>query len=363
MMSPEEYRPLLPKPVASRSLARRAGALRALATLCLMAACAAPADDRGGVDASLERDLTLARPAAVGSAPIFGDTSATDVTPEELVTEPVAKALSAPAAVSARTPARAAAAVSARTPDPVAAVPTRLPETVAEPTPAPVTRPTPPSADRSAEAPARGAGSDSALAPVSTGASTSGSGSGDGAAAGAGAGTSGARRTLAAAGAALAGGLGSKVCNTTNRPGDRVVMRLANAVVGPDGLALAAGTPVLLQLVATADSALSFRVLSISYNGELYPVVASVEVESEMEGARVAGGSDKKSVIGGALAGAILGRVLGGGTKGTVVGAAGGAAAGAAMARRNSITEQCLPAGALVTVRLTEPVYLNGAGS
>lgn len=167
---------------------------------------------------------------------------------------------------------------------------------------------------------------------------------------------------LANAGAALVGGIGAKVCSSTNRPGDRVVMRLASAVRGPDGLELAVGTPVLLQLEAATDSGLVFRVLSISYDGELYPVVASAAVESEMEGARVSGGNDKGSVIGGAIAGAILGRVLGGSTKGTVVGAAGGAAAGAVMARRGGQSEQCLPAGATVRVQLKEAVFLNGTG-
>jgi hypothetical protein len=139
-------------------------------------------------------------------------------------------------------------------------------------------------------------------------------------------------------------------------------MRLASDVNGADGVRLAAGTPVLLELATATDSALTFRVLSVSINGELLPVTATASIESALDNARVSGGNDKAKIIGGAIAGAIAGRILGGDTKGAVIGAAGGAAAGTVAARRGGSTERCLAAGGTVRVVLTEPLLTNGTG-
>jgi hypothetical protein len=152
------------------------------------------------------------------------------------------------------------------------------------------------------------------------------------------------------------------MCNTTNRPGDRVVMRLASPVTGPDGFVFAAGTPVLLELASATDSTLVFRVKSVSLDGELYPITASARIETELEGVRVSGGNDKKKVIGGAILGAIVGQMIGKDTKGTVIGAAGGAAAGAAAARAGGSSERCLPAGGTVRVVLEQPLIMTGSG-
>jgi len=119
---------------------------------------------------------------------------------------------------------------------------------------------------------------------------------------------------------------------------------------------------VLLELASATDSTLVFRVKSVSIEGELYPITASAQVNSELEGRRVSGGSDKKKVIGGAILGAILGQMIGKDTKGTVIGAAGGAAAGAAAARATGTSERCLPAGGLVRVVLEQPLIMTGPG-
>jgi hypothetical protein len=160
----------------------------------------------------------------------------------------------------------------------------------------------------------------------------------------------------------LAGTTATRVCTTTNRPGDRLVMRLTEDAIGPDGMRVAAGTAVLLE-VAAADSVVTLRVRAIQHDGALLPVVATAAVQSEMEGARVANGNDTKKVIGGAIAGAILGQILGKDTRATVIGAAGGAAAGTIAARRAGTSERCLPAGATVRVVLDAPLMLTGAGA
>jgi hypothetical protein len=72
----------------------------------------------------------------------------------------------------------------------------------------------------------------------------------------------------------------------------------------------------------------------------------------------VQGGSDKKKVIGGAVAGAVLGQILGKDTKSTVIGAAAGAAAGTIAAHKSRKYEGCLPSGATVRITLTEPLVL-----
>lgn len=160
-------------------------------------------------------------------------------------------------------------------------------------------------------------------------------------------------------GARLVTRTNAELCSVANRPGDRVVATLDADVVSSDGGRLAAGTPVLVELSAPAtEGDFAFRVKAVQVNGVLIPVEGTVAVAGETTERKISKGGDKGKVIGGAIAGAILGRVLGGGAKGTIIGAAGGAAAGTAAAARNTITEKCLPAGAIVTVTLTAPLVL-----
>lgn len=293
----------------------------------LLTACRSGSDDPPPIDASLSRDLSLAGSDTRSAQTTFGDTAARTDAPSD-----------APARVRETPPPSVATTARPTTPRPTP--PARRPETrpsaVAEPRPA---TPTPTPAPESPNAPVAGAGAGAGAAPPP------------------------ARRTLVGAGTELVGQTGTRVCNTTNAPGDRVVMRLATDVTAADGTRLNAGTPVLLELAAANDSVLTFRVKSISLDGELYPLLATATVESELEGSRVAGGSDKKKVIGGAIAGAILGQILGKDTKSTVIGAAGGAAAGTVIASRSGSTEQCLAAGSTVRVVVLQPVMSNGTGA
>ncbi len=275
--------------------------------VCALSACETSSDRASSLDPALERDLRLATAPATTTLSTFGDTATSERTPTPVVS---------PVAPPSRTPVPA----PTPTPRPQATTPRPAPvPEVVETVPAPQTAETAPAA-----------------AP--------------------------ARRSLLGAGTALVGATGTRVCNNTNRPGDRVVMRLASDVTGQDGVRLAAGTPVLLELATATDSTLTFRVLSISIDGELFPVTATAAIESELSNTRVAGGNDKAKIIGGAIAGAIAGRILGGDTKGTVIGAAGGAAAGTVAARRGGTTERCLAAGGTVRVVLTEPLLTNGTG-
>ena len=252
-------------------------ASRVTVLLLLLAGAGACGDGR---DQSLPEDLTrdLSLAAEASTAPALerfgGDTAASgEVGSPTLAPTPAPVATASGPETAPRPAARPAPSAAAPTPSPA---------------PAPAATPVP---DVSATAPAPTAGDASAGdAPA-----------GDAPAV---------RRTLLAAGTTLAGTTGARLCTTTNRPGDRVVMRLTAPVTGPDGAVLPAGTAVLLE-VLRADSLLELRVRSVQVDGELLPLVATTAVDTPIEDATTGGGVDKKKVIGGAIAGAIIGQVLG----------------------------------------------------
>jgi len=158
---------------------------------------------------------------------------------------------------------------------------------------------------------------------------------------------------------------GTEVC-TTNLPGDKIVATLDHAVTGENGAYLPAGTTVVLEVASVTpgdrpeSAQISLRVRSIVINDEAISVPATVSVQSDLERrARADGGSDKKKVIGGAIAGAIIGQVIGRDTRGTVIGAAAGTAAGAAAAAATRKYDACLPAGSQVRVTTSQQITLS----
>lgn len=159
-----------------------------------------------------------------------------------------------------------------------------------------------------------------------------------------------------------------QVCTNANRPGDKIVATTTEAVRGENGAYIPAGASVVLEVTAvtpgdTPESAqIAFRVRSIIIEDEARSVDASVAVVSDLQRTEVPreGGSDKKKVIGGAIAGALIGQVIGKDTKSTVIGAAAGAAAGTAAAAASKKYDACLPAGSEVRVTTNEPMTLAG---
>lgn len=159
-----------------------------------------------------------------------------------------------------------------------------------------------------------------------------------------------------------------RICTSSNRPGDRFVATLTNPVTGTNGAVIPAGSSVVLEVVAVdpgtsngADGTLRLAVHSVEFNGRSYPLSGEVYNTTDLERTRVMSdpNSDKKKVIGGAVAGAILGRVIGKGAKGTVIGAASGAAAGAVAAKATQQYEACLPVGGGMRLTLNEAVILS----
>ena len=165
-----------------------------------------------------------------------------------------------------------------------------------------------------------------------------------------------------AAGTRLAGTTNAAICTLAQRPGDRFVVNLGQTATGPDGGMLPSGTPVIMELVRadTATGEFSFRLRGVQLHGEFIPAEGSVRVsEGQITDRKVSkGGRDQGKVVTGAIIGGILGRVLGGGARGAVIGAAGGAAAGTVAAARNTTTERCLAAGAMLSATLTAPLTL-----
>lgn len=156
-----------------------------------------------------------------------------------------------------------------------------------------------------------------------------------------------------------------QVC-TSNLPGDKVVATTTEDVRGDKGALIPAGTSVVLEVVSVTPgdspetASIALRVRSVLV-GDPLPVEASVTVVSELaRGSETKnGGSDKKKVIGGAIAGAVLGQIMGRDTKSTVIGAAAGAAAGTAAAAATRKYHACLPAGGALRVTTSQPIIMN----
>lgn len=156
-----------------------------------------------------------------------------------------------------------------------------------------------------------------------------------------------------------------QVC-TSNLPGDKIVATTNSAVSGENGAVIPAGTSVVLEVASVTpgdspeNAQIVMRVRSIVLNGEPISTDATAAVESGLvRGEATANNSDKKKVIGGAIAGAVIGQVLGRDTRSTVIGAAAGAAAGTAAASATRKYHACLPAGGSLRVTTTRPIVLN----
>jgi hypothetical protein len=158
----------------------------------------------------------------------------------------------------------------------------------------------------------------------------------------------------------------SRVCTSTNKPGDRVTATVATPVGAGSEASIPAGATASLTVVgATAgaagrrDAAIQFSLNSITVEGRSY-AAAGTGVASRFDRVRVGTASkDAQKVAGGAVVGAIAGQVIGRDTKSTVVGAAVGAAAGAAAAQATARYDACVPAGSPIQLTLGEALRLR----
>lgn len=300
-----------------------------LAGAAALLACGGDRKQSAAVDSALARDLTLASSAT--STAIPADTAL--ASPEPVAT---------PAPVPAPTPSRPTATKT---------VAPRTTSSRPKPSTNPATAPTP-ATEAPAPAPAGPPASSSSAASPETAPANTGAGSGPAG-----------RAPSLGTGLILAGATNAEICSLANKPGDRFVVSLGQAVQGNDGAMLPVGTPVLVELAsATAEGVFTFRLRGIQRDGVFIPAQGTVDVGSAtLTEKQVSKGGDAGKVATGAVIGAILGRVIGGGNRGTVIGAAGGAAAGTVAAARNKVTERCLPAGVTLSATLTAPLVLSPA--
>jgi hypothetical protein len=168
------------------------------------------------------------------------------------------------------------------------------------------------------------------------------------------------------AGTSLALRSNSKVCTNTNQVGERFTATLASAVTGANGATIPAGAQATVEITQLKRSEnvndkiqMGFRVVSVTFGGRTYPVVATTESAEISRVRNQPASKDRQKVIGGAIVGAIAGQVLGKDTKGTIIGAAAGAAAGAGAAAATANYEGCLNDGADLTVRLSEATQVR----
>jgi hypothetical protein len=167
-------------------------------------------------------------------------------------------------------------------------------------------------------------------------------------------------------------GVGTRLGMTTNGractsalAGDKFTATVSSETVGSNGAVIPAGATVVLEVTSVERgdpieaSRIHFHVRAIDVNGEPYAADGDVLALGQMETVRVAGGSDRTKVVGGAVAGAVLGRILGKSTKATVIGAAAGAAAGTAAAKRSERSEACLPEGTALQLTLSREIVMR----
>jgi hypothetical protein len=169
------------------------------------------------------------------------------------------------------------------------------------------------------------------------------------------------------AGTVLAASSNARVCTRSNLPGDPITATVNAPVRGTNGAEIPAGAKVVLEVASIdgaeppAEGQVVFRVTSVAIGDESYPASGGATARGPLE--RVAAprnaASDRKKVIGGAIAGAILGQMMGKDTRSTVIGAAAGAAAGTAAARMGDKGESCLPAGTALRITLDEAVVVR----
>jgi hypothetical protein len=165
----------------------------------------------------------------------------------------------------------------------------------------------------------------------------------------------------------LAATSNARVCTRSNLPGDKITATVNAPVRGTNGAEIPAGSKVVLEVTSISpteppeEGQVAFRVTSVAVGDESYQASGSSVATGRFERAASArnAASDRKKVIGGAIAGAILGQMMGKDTRSTVIGAAAGAAAGTAAAKMGDRGESCLAAGTPLRITLDEAVVMR----
>ena len=173
-------------------------------------------------------------------------------------------------------------------------------------------------------------------------------------------------------GRSIAGGttfevtLNQEISTRTSQVGDLYSATLVYPLTDGQLVIVPAGATVLGQVTVVQKSGkqgqqavLTLAINEVSFDGETYPVQASI-VEANPEARSRSSTGEKAAKIGGAaVAGAILGRLIGGNATGTIIGTAVGGAAGTAIVLGTEDVDAVLPRGSRMTLRLDAPLEIQ----
>jgi hypothetical protein len=165
--------------------------------------------------------------------------------------------------------------------------------------------------------------------------------------------------------------LNETLSTKSNVPGDGFTATLQEPILDADGNVLIPSGATVRGRVTRVDKSdrvgetavLNVAFESISYDGQSFPLEASVVEANPERRTRQTTGQQAGKVAAGAAAGAIIGRVLGKDTKGAIKGAVIGAAAGTAIAMGTADVDVVLPAGSTMRVRTDAPISVRRTAS
>jgi len=173
-------------------------------------------------------------------------------------------------------------------------------------------------------------------------------------------------------GRSIAGGttfevtLNQELSTRTSQIGDLYSATLAYPLTDGRLVIVPAGATVLGQVTVVQKSGkqgqeavLTLAINEVSFDGETYPVQASIVEASPETRSRSSTGEKAAKIGGAAVAGAILGRIIGGNATGTIIGTAVGGAAGSAIVLGTEDVDAVLPRGSRMTLRLDAPLEIQ----
>jgi hypothetical protein len=171
-----------------------------------------------------------------------------------------------------------------------------------------------------------------------------------------------------AAGTRLRAAMMSDISTRTHEAGATFQARVNEPILGANGRELVpAGARLegrVLEARGSTDhdeqAVLLLSVETLVVGGVRFPLRATVEA-ADIEATQAASGTRSAATVAtGAAAGAVIGQILGRDTRSTAVGAAAGAAAGAGVALTTRGGHATIREGAVLTLRVDEPVLLAG---
>ena len=161
---------------------------------------------------------------------------------------------------------------------------------------------------------------------------------------------------LIPAGSELVLAADQRVCASMSRVGDQFQARIAEDVVGPIGVVIPKGTVATAQISSVRND-FNLDIASLTFEGHTYPIGSDV-TDAEVEKVRTKSSRRATPIVAGVGLGATVGGVVGRDVKSAVIGAAGGALAGILASRPSYRTDQCLPEGGRITMKLSEPLKI-----